>query len=239
MRALIRSVMAVSLVVVLTSRGDAQSLTDPSGHWEGTVQIPGMEMTIEVDLKTNGKAAFAGTFGQPVQGIKGLPLSTVVVEGKSVRFVVRGGEAPATFQGLLSDDGTSMTGQVEQGGQSVPFKLTRNGEARIAPPPVNGPIGKELEGSWNGAIEAGGRSLRLLLTMTNQTDGTATGTIMSPDGSGIEIPIAIAQKGLSVTLGVPSIGASFVGTLNPEGTELAGQWTQGPVTSPLTFNRSK
>lgn len=237
MRALTRTIVAVSLLVVLTSRGDAQSLPSAAGHWEGAVQIPEMELAVEIDLKANG-AVYAGTFSQPVQGVKGLPLSTVVVEGKNVRFVVRAGQAPATFQGLLSDDGTSMSGQVEQGGQSVPFKLTRNGDARIAPVPVNGPIAKELEGSWNGAIEVEGRSMRLVLKMANQTDG-AIGTIMSPDGSGVEIPIAITQKGLSVTIGVPSIAASFAGTLNPEGTELAGQWTQGPVTAPLTFQRSK
>ena len=237
MRALTRTIVAVSLLVVLTPRGDAQSLPSAAGHWEGAVQIPEMELAVEIDLKANG-AVYAGTFSQPVQGVKGLPLSTVVVEGKNVRFVVRAGQAPATFQGLLSDDGTSMSGQVEQGGQSVPFKLTRNGDARIAPGPVNGPIAKELEGSWNGAIEADGRSMRLVLKMANQTDG-AIGTIMSPDGSGVEIPIAITQKGLSVTIGVPSIAASFAGTLNPEGTELAGQWTQGPVTAPLTFQRSK
>ena len=57
-------------------------------------------MDVEIDLKANG-AVYAGTFSQPVQGIKGLPLSTVVVEGKNVRFVVRAGQAPATFQGLF------------------------------------------------------------------------------------------------------------------------------------------
>ena len=239
MRALIQSILVVSLCLVPVASGISQGLPDPSGHWEGTLQVPGTEMKVEVDLRKNGTGAFEGTFGQPLQSIKGLPLSTVTVEGKRVRFVVRGGEAPATFDGVLSDDGTSITGTVEQGGHTIPFTLTRNGDARIAPPPVNGPIGKELEGSWNGALEGNGRSLRVVLTMTNHPNGIATGTIMSPDASGIEIPIAMTQKGSSVTIGVPSIGASFVGTLNPEGTELAGQWTQGPVTGPLTFQRSK
>jgi hypothetical protein len=230
---------ATLLLLILVSRAGAQGQPSPTGHWEGTVQIPGMELMVEVDLEAKDKSGFAGTFGQPVQGVKGLPLSTVVVDGKIVRFVVRGGEAPATFEGLLSDDGTSITGKVEQGGQTVPFTLTRKGEARIAPPPVNGPIGKELEGSWNGTIEADGRSMRVVLKMSNQPDGKAIGTIVSPDGSGVEIPIAITQKGLNVTIGVPSVGAGFVGTLNAEATELAGLWSQGPVSGPLTFHRAK
>jgi len=239
MTSLIRTIAPPLLLLFLVSRASAQSQPNPSGHWEGMVQIPGMELTVEIDLQTNDKAAFVGTFSQPAQGLKGLPLSTVMVDGKSVRFVVRGGEAPATFAGLLSDDGKSITGSVEQGGQAVPFSLTRKGDAKIAAPPVNGPIGKELEGVWNGTIDGGARSMRVVLTMSNQPDGKAVGTIMSPDGSGIEIPIAITQKGMNVTIGVPSVGASFVGTLNAERTELAGQWSQGPVTSPLTFQRSK
>jgi hypothetical protein len=198
-----------------------------------------LELAVEIDLQAKREGGFAGTFGQPAQGVKGFPLSTVAVDGKQVRFVVRSGEAPATFDGILSDDGTSITGNVEQGGQAVRFTLTRNGEARIAPLPVNGPIGKELEGAWNGTIEGDGRSMRLVLTMRNQPDGKATGTIMSPDGSGVEIPIAITQKGSNVTVGVPSVAASFTGMLNAGGTELAGTWSQGPVTSPLTFHRSK
>lgn len=235
----VRLVVSIASLVLLTAGGAAQTLPSPVGHWEGTVQIPGMEMTVVVDLRSTDKATFAGTFGQPLQGVKGLPLSTVIVDGKNVRFVVRAGEAPATFQGVLSDDGATLKGLVEQGGQSVAFALTRNGDARFEPPPVNTPITKELEGSWQGVLEGAGRTMRLLLTMSNQADGTAKGTIVSPDGSGVEIPIAIAQKGLNVTIGVPSVGAEFVGAMNPEGTELSGQWAQGPVKGPLTFHRAK
>ena len=100
MRALTRTIVAVSLLVVLTSRGDAQSLPSAAGHWEGAVQIPEMELAVEIDLKANG-AVYAGTFSQPVQGVKGLPLSTVVVEGKNVRFVVRAGQAASNIPGAL------------------------------------------------------------------------------------------------------------------------------------------
>ena len=234
-----QSLISIASLILLTVAGAAQTMPTPTGHWEGTIQIPGMEITFEVDLRSTDQAAFAGTFGQPLQGVKGLPLSTVVVEGKNVMFVVRGGEVPATFQGILSDDGTALEGQVEQGGQSMPFALARRGEARFEPPPINPPITKELEGTWQGSLEDAGRSVRLLVTMSNQANGTAVGTIVSPEGSGVEIPIAITQKGLNVTIGVPSVGASFVGAMNPEGTELSGQWTQGPLNGPLTFHRAK
>jgi len=216
----------------------AQSTLDPSGHWEGTVQVPNKELKIEVDLAKNGKGDVAGTFSQPDQGVKGLPLSTVAVEGRSVRFVVRGGEEPSTFVGQIAADGKSMSGEVAQGGHSIPFTMTRTGDARIAPAPKNPPIGKELEGTWNGTLDLGARQMRVVLKMANQPDGTATGTIVSADGSGVEIPIAMTQKASSVTIEVASVGASYAGILNAAATELAGTWTQQSSTLPLTFRRA-
>jgi uncharacterized protein len=226
-----------ALVFFLASLLRAQTAIDPSGHWEGAIQIPNMEMKIEIDLTKNGKGELAGTFGQPAQAVKGLPLSTVSVEGRSVRFVFRGGDGPATFEGVLADDGQSIAGKVNQGTYTLPFTLARTGDARIAVPPKSAPIARELEGTWNATLEADGRQMRLVVKMANQPDGTASGTIMSPDGSGIEIPIAITQKGSSLTIDVTQVGSGYVGVLNEAGTELVGTYTQGSVTAPLTFKR--
>lgn len=217
----------------------AQTAVDPSGHWEGKVQVPDMEIKIEVDLTKNNKGVLAGTFGQPAQGVKGLPLSTVAVEGRSVRFVVKGGPEAGTFEGVVSADGQSLSGTVTQAGHSIPFSLTRTGDAKIAPAPKNAPIGKELEGTWNGTLEAGGRQMRIVLKMANQPDGTATGTIVSLDGSGVPIPIAMTQKGPNLTIDVTSVGITYVGVLNAAGTEVAGTWTQGSAVLPLTFRLAK
>ena len=238
MRPFTRMLLFVALLLLTAPSVLAQTAVDPSGHWEGTVQAPNREVKIEIDLAKNNKGDFAGTFGQPAQGVKGLPLSTVALEGRSVRFVVKADAEPSTFEGVLSADGKSMSGDLAQAGNSFPFSLTRTGDARIAPTPKSPPIGKELEGIWNGTLEAGGRQLRLVLKMANQPDGTATGTIVSPDGSGVEIPIAMTQKASSLTIDVPSVGASYVSILNAAGAELAGTWTQGPSEMPLTFRRA-
>lgn len=218
----------------------AQTAVDPSGHWEGAIQVqPNVEMKVEIDLAKNSKGELAGTFAQPAQGVKGLPLSTLTVEGRSIRFVVKGGPEGATFQAMLSADRTSMSGEAAQGGYSVPFTLTRTGDARVAPVPKSPPIGKELEGTWNGALDVNGAQMRLVVKMANQPDGTAAGTIVSQDGSGVEIPIAMTQKASHVTIDVPSVGASFAGVLNAERTELAGTWTQGPSALPLTLRLAR
>jgi hypothetical protein len=215
-----------------------QTAAAPSGHWEGTIQAPETEVKIEIDLAANDKGNLAGTYGEPAQGVKGFPLSSVALEGRSLRFVVKGGDAPATFDGLLSADGRSISGTLVQRDYSLPFTMMRTGDARIAPAPKNAAIGKELEGTWNGTLELGTKPMRLVLSVANQPDGTAVGTIVSPDGSGVEIPIAIAQKASSVTIDVTSVGAAYVGVLNTGATELAGTWRQRSSTMPLTFRRA-
>ena len=239
MRTFTRLFVLAALILLPAPSLPAQTAVDPSGHWEGTIQVPNMEMKIQIDLAKNSKGELAGTFGQPAQGVKGIPLPTVAVEGRSVRFVVKAGPDVSTFVGVLSADGKSMSGDVTLGGHAVPFSLTRTGDARIAPAPKSPPIGKELEGTWNGTLDAGGRQMRLVLKMANQPDGTATGTIVSLDGSGVEIPIAMTQKARSLTIDVPSVGISYVGVLNAAGTELVGTWTQGPAVLPLTFRLAK
>ncbi len=123
-----------------------QMPVDPSGHWEGVVQVPDNPMTVEVDLVVKA-GALSGTFGQPAQGIKALPLTTVSVQGRTVRFVVKGNDQGSTFAGVIAADGKVMTGEVTAGEYVIPFTMTRVGDARVAAVPVSPAITKELEGS--------------------------------------------------------------------------------------------
>jgi hypothetical protein len=239
MRSYRRTLLLGVLLLTPGSLAQAQGAADPSGHWEGTLKVPQMELKVEIDLARDSRGVFAGTFSQPAQGVKGLPLLSVTVETAAVRFVVKGGTEPASFDGALSVDGTSIAGTVTQGGFTIPMNLSRTGDARIVPAPKSAPIAKELEGTWNGTLDVNGAPMRLVVKMANQHDGTAGGTVVSPDGSGVEIPIGMTQKGSSVTIEVPSISASYVGVLNPAGMELAGTWTQQGAAFPLTLKLAK
>lgn len=232
-------IVVVALLLSSAPFAGAQTVADASGHWEGAVQMPNnTELKFELDLEKDGAGHYAGTYGQPANGLKGFPLSTIAVDAGAVRFVLKAGDAPATFAGRLSADGKSIAGDVTQGDYTVPFSLTRTGDARIVAAPKNAAVGKELEGTWTGTIAADGREMRIVLKLANRPDGTAVGTVASPDGSGIEIPIAISQKATHVAIAVDTVGAAYEGVLNAAATEIAGTWTQGPVNAPLTFARA-
>ena len=236
MRMFPRIVSAAALLLASTAVG-AQTTTDLPGHWEGTILAPGMEVSVEIDVTRNGKGEFAGTFGQPAQHITGLPLTSFAVDGRSVTFQVKGG-APGqrAFKGEISADGKSMSGDFASQFGTLQFLVTRTGDARIDPPSRIAAISKALEGSWEGTLDVDG-GLQLVLTLTNQVDGTAIGAILNRN-EGIEVPISgIAQNASTVSLEMKGVRGSFSGVLNAEGTEVVGTFTQGPTSLPLTFRR--
>ena len=239
MRSLTRTILITAALLFLPAPSSfAQAAADPSGHWEGTVDVPNTPIKIGFDVAPNEKGALAGTFNTPAEHIKGLPLASVTVQGRSVTLLIKAGGPPSTFTGTLSDDGKSIAGTWSQSNQSAPFTLTRTGDAVFTPVPTSAAIGKELIGTWTGALDFAGKPMRIVLTMANQPDGTATGTVMSPDGSGMDIAIVMTQKGRNLTVDAPTVGASFAGALNADASELAGMWTQVGMALPLVFKRA-
>ena len=235
MNQLQRTVLLGALVLSTLS---AQPASDPSGHWEGSLQSPLGELPFEIDLAKNGAGEFVGALNQPSEHITGLPLANIAVDGKSLRFQIKGTAGERAFKGALSDDGKSISGYYSQGGYTIPFSIARTGDSRFEAPVQIAPISKELEGTWNGTLDANGKQLRAVLTLSNQPDGTASGSIVTVD-DGLEIPIAlITQHASTVTLDLKAVGASFSGAINPDATELAGKYTQGSLVLPVTFRRT-
>jgi hypothetical protein len=238
--------IVAALLLSSTPVVHAGTTTDPSGHWEGTISAPMGEVRIEVDLAKNAKGDVVGTFSQPAQELEGrlipkligLPLSNVVVKGRAVTIEIKATVEGGAFRGTLLPGGRSMSGDFVSQGGAVPFHLTRTGDARIEAPPKSAPIGKEMEGIWNGAVDVGGKQLRLVLKMSNQRDGTSMGSLASIDQGGTEFPVAIIQKAANLTFEVKVTGGFYVGALNPVSTELVGTYTTQGVVLPLTFRRA-
>ena len=230
------------LAIVLCSAAaslPAQTVAvDPSGHWEGSAELQGMQLNFDIDLARNSQGELAGTFGSAAQNLKGLPLSNFAVEGRAIRFQIKGAVGERAFKCTLSADGKSISGDYFQNGYSMPFSMTRTGDARFEAAVKNAPIGKELEGTWNGTLAADGKQLRVVLTLSNQSDGTATGNMVSVD-EGLDVPIAtITQKGSSLALDLKAVGASYSAVLSPDGAELSGTYTQASLSLPLILRRA-
>jgi hypothetical protein len=238
MRLPLRNVLlAATLILSSVPTPRAQTGVDPSGHWEGTIQVPGTEASVEVDLIMTGAGELAGTIGTPSQNMRGLPLAKLAIDGRSLTFFAREDQP---FHAVLSADGRSMSGAYAIGGYSIPFTLTRTGDARIEAAPKIASIEKKLEGTWNGTVAVNGSQLRLILRMSNRPDNTASGSLINLSEGGLEIPAsAIAQAASNVRLDFKILGASYSAALSKDGSELVGTYSQGSVVLPVTFRRGE
>ena len=215
----------------------AQAPAGPAGHWEGTIQVPGQELAILVDLSLNADATWEGTIAIPAQNVKALPLSDITVKPSAVGFAMKGVPGGPQFAGTVSKDGKSIAGDFSQGGATLPFALVWKGEARPRARVKSTSIAKDLEGTWEGVLNVEGTVLRLILKLSNAESG-ATGTLVSVDQGGGEIAISsITQTASHLQLNVGAIGAAFEGDLKDG--EITGTWSQGPVTLPLVFKRTQ
>lgn len=214
----------------------AQTAAGASGHWQGSIEVPNQELAIEVDLAQNPKGEWVGSIDIPPQHLKGFPLSDVVVKGNSVAFAMKNIPGDPKFDGKLSANGKTISGGFTQGGADLTFALKRTGDAVIEIPAKSTGVAKEMAGLWEGALDVNGNTLRLKLNLSNQADGTGTGTMISVDQGGGEIPItSITQKGSNLKIEVKTIQGSYDGDLTNGA--LVGHWMQRGATFPLTFRR--
>jgi hypothetical protein len=229
----------LGLLAISSARSlSAQTALDPSGHWVGSVTVrSGQEFPVEFDLGRNAEGKLKGTFNQPDENVKGLPVSVVGFRGAVVTLDLRtrGG---GVFEGDLASDGASISGVFASPLGPAPFRLTRKGDARFEAPPTSPAIGKDLEGTWTGRLDVEG-GYRLVLTMANQLDGSSSGVMTSVDEGGLQIPVAIKHEGSKLALELPMIGGAFSGDVNASGSEVVGIYTTPKgMALPLTLKKS-
>ncbi|WP_420479049.1 alpha/beta hydrolase family protein [Brevundimonas sp. FT23028] len=106
------------ILAAVVAVAPAQASPDITGAWEGRISVGGQSIRIVFNVAADG----ATTMDSPDQGARGIP-ATSAVEGRTVRFTVPaiGGR----FEGLLADDGRSLTGALAQGGMNVPLVMQR------------------------------------------------------------------------------------------------------------------
>jgi pimeloyl-ACP methyl ester carboxylesterase len=111
-----------------------------SGHWEGSIALPGAPMAIRVDLVQINHGGtgpdWSGTIDIPQQNASGLVLDPVTVDGSVIRFIIRGVPDAPTFNGKLV--GGKIAGTFTQGPLNLPFELERGHAAASA---ISKPVG--------------------------------------------------------------------------------------------------
>src|SRR5580704_4277932 len=104
-----------------------------------------------------------------------------------------------------------------------------------APLPTHG---QALAGSWSGSLKAGDNVLHFVLHIGTTEYGVSVATIDSLDQGvyGIEAG-SLRESGSTFQFDIPSVNASFEGTVAANRESIDGTWSQGGANLPIVFHR--
>lgn len=97
-----------------------------------------------------------------------------------------------------------------------------------------------IVGTWEGVLDPGAQPKKhVVVHISAEQDGSLSGTIDYPDQdvSGIEITAITYKAPVLHFESTPNL-SSFDGTLNKDGTEIAGTWKQSGAPLTLTLKRT-
>ncbi len=96
-------------------------------------------------------------------------------------------------------------------------------------------------GDWTGALDLGAQGkLHLIVHVTQNQDGSLTGTMDSVDQNADGIPItSITYKDGALHFECSDIGGSYDGKMNKANSEIDGTWSQSGNSLALNLARNK
>jgi hypothetical protein len=209
-----------------------------AARWEGTVQIPGQELRLVLDLAQDGGGRWTGSVILPDRGIKGAPLSDISVHDSDVSATVPGVLGDPRIVARLAADGT-LAGELRQAGNTAPLSLKRTGPPQVDPPRRSTPVPAELDGEWQGEMTVRGNPVRVKVTMANRPGDGATAklVITGRRETALDIDLVTEQSGL-LTLEVFAASLTIEGRFRKESGEIRGTYEQGPIEAGLVLHRT-
>ena len=116
-----------SLLVSITFAGSQEQIVrvEPNGDWKGTLDAAGTKLDLVLHISTKD-GALSATLDSPDQGATGLPIDSISVTGKSLRFEMK--SLGASYEGVFSADGSQIEGQFSQQGLRLPLTFNRMGK---------------------------------------------------------------------------------------------------------------
>jgi len=234
--------MRIAFILLLASSLLSRADENAVGRWEGTVQIPGRELSLVVDLATeSGGGGWQGSITIPGLGLKGVPLSDIAVKASDIVFSIKSALAdpnagPAKFEAHLTGDG-KLSGNFEQAGNSAPFALEKTGAPQVEPAPHSSAIAKEIEGEWKGGYELFGYPRKVTIKLQNRGAEGATAEFVIVDRKENKLLVDhVVQEGEFLTVDSHETGLSFEGRARKG--EIQGAILQGPLEIPITLRRT-
>jgi hypothetical protein len=231
MKRLPRLFASLAAAIALTGAAHAQAVQGLDGRWEGKITLPnGADLTGVFRVETKNGVTTA-VMDSVEQGARDIPATVTRTDDKVVFSVPT---ALLTYSATLSADGKTLTGDLAQGGGSVPYTMTQKPASTVAA--LTGPAIAGLDGAWEGPLSTIGGNIPLIFRLS--TAGGKTTTLIDIPLQNINGMAALASRdGQTVTIDIRVISATFVGELSADSKSISGTWSQGDNSLPLVVTK--
>ncbi len=220
--------LIVCLFVTVAARAQAVE-----GDWEGTLKAGEMQFRLVVHVKKDDKGAVKATLDSLDQGAMGIPASSVSVTDGVLKFTIDG--IQATYEGKLDAARNVISGNWTQGANSLPLEFARPKARAEAKPRTPKP--SDIDGDWEGALDAGGQTLQVVLHITTYEDGMSA-KLDSPNQNITGAPVTTIQRdGAKLKFEMKQFAGTFEGTIEKDLKTIKGDWSQGGGSLPLVLKK--
>lgn len=213
----------------------ASAATSPAivGDWAGNLKAGPAELRLVLHITAAKDGTLAGTLDSIDQGANGIPVSSITLKDSKLSLTVDA--VHGTYEGTVNKDASEIAGTWSQGQPlELNFKRAQPHAAVPAPKPA---APSDIDGTWQGSIEAPTGNLRILFKIVNMDTGL-TATIQSPDQSPAWAPTtSVTRTGDRLTIEMKAFGASYEGQINAAKDSIDGTFTQGGGSVPLVLKK--
>jgi pimeloyl-ACP methyl ester carboxylesterase len=203
------------------------------GDWIGTLK-PGMGVELRLIVHIKAEAGkLTGTMDSIDQGAKGIPIDSITFSDGKLVFTMNA--IQGKYEGTFDAEKKRIAGTWTQAGNSNPLDL----EPYVAPKKTSSGAVEpsDIDGEWQGTLDAGMQQLRLLLKLKMEEDGL-TATMVSVDQGGASFPAStVKRSGDSLELTFNAVGGTYKATIDAARKSMKGTWSQGGNELPLELKR--
>jgi hypothetical protein len=221
------------IVSVLAS--SAWAASPAAGDWIGTLKAGPAELRVVLHVK-EAEGKLSATLDSLDQGAKAIPIDSITFGDNKLAF--SSAAISGQYEGSYDAAKQTFAGTWTQNGNSLPLSFEHYVEK---PKPAHtGPAAKpsDIDGTWEGKIDVGGQTLRVVFHIKTDEDGNLTATTDSPDQNGYGIPVTTVKRdGKSLKMEIKGIGAEYEGTINDAKNKIDGTLRQGGGELPLVLER--
>jgi hypothetical protein len=211
----------------------------PEGRWLGLIPIPGHELQLVVDLAPDGAGSWKGSAIVTGLGIKGAPLSNLVVGETTVTFDLGGVFATTLNFSAARTSVDTMAGELRQGGNAARFAIRRTGPAQVELPQQSTAVARDIEAQWGGEFELNGYPRQVTITLENHAGAAATVRFVIAGKQTTDVPVdLVTQDGDFLRIESRAYGITYEGRFVRASGEIKGTIEVGSLEHPLVLHRT-